>query len=119
MDMQIYVIRHGETAMNLKSRLQGWLDEPLNENGMLVASLTGKALREARFDRVISSPLSRARDTARLIMEENLFPNLIETDDRLREIRWGCWEESSRITSSSMASCPGWAYFGTCMVEVA
>ena len=92
MDMQIYVIRHGETAMNLKSRLQGWLDEPLNENGMLVASLTGKALREVRFDRVISSPLSRARDTARLIMEENLFPNLIETDDRLREIRWGCWE---------------------------
>ena len=54
MDMQIYVIRHGETAMNLESRLQGWLDEPLNENGILVAQLTGKALRDVRFDRVIS-----------------------------------------------------------------
>ena len=70
MDMQIYVIRHGETAMNLESRLQGWLDEPLNENGILVAQLTGKALRDVRFDRVISSPLSRAKETARLILEE-------------------------------------------------
>ena len=92
MDMQIYVIRHGETAMNLESRLQGWLDEPLNENGILVAQLTGKALRDVRFDRVISSPLSRAKETARLILEENRFPVPVETDDRLREIKWGSWD---------------------------
>jgi len=92
MDMQIYVIRHGETAMNLESRLQGWLDEPLNENGILVAQLTGKALRDVHFDRVISSPLSRAKETARLILEENRFPVPVETDERLREIKWGCWE---------------------------
>ena len=92
MKMLIYVIRHGETALNLESRLQGWLDVPLNENGILVARLTGEALRDVRFDRAISSPLSRAADTARLILEENGSPVFLETDDRLREIKWGSWE---------------------------
>ena len=92
MQMLLYVVRHGETALNLESRLQGWLDTPLNENGVLVARLTGKALRDVRFDRVISSPLERAAETARLILEENDCPVPVETDDRLREIKWGSWE---------------------------
>ena len=31
--MKIYILRHGETTLNSKGVTQGWLDEPLNENG--------------------------------------------------------------------------------------
>ena len=31
--MKIYIIRHGETKLNALGRLQGWTDEPLNQNG--------------------------------------------------------------------------------------
>ena len=86
MDMKLYILRHGETDLNVQGRLQGWLDAPLNENGVRAAAETGRALREIRFDRAISSPLRRALETARLILAENAGQPPVETDGRLREI---------------------------------
>lgn len=40
--MQIYILRHGETALNAKGVMQGRLDEPLNQSGRELAALTGK-----------------------------------------------------------------------------
>lgn len=92
MDMKLYILRHGETDLNVQGRLQGWLDAPLNENGVRAAAETGRALREIRFDRAISSPLRRAVETARLILAENASQPPVETDGRLREISFGDWE---------------------------
>ena len=47
--MLIYIIRHGETALNVRRVKQGWLDEPLNESGRHLAVLTGQALKGVRF----------------------------------------------------------------------
>ena len=44
--MKIYVVRHGETALNAKGVMQGRLNEPLNENGRALAALTGKRIAE-------------------------------------------------------------------------
>ena len=37
--MLIYIIRHGETDLNAKGILQGWLDELLNGNGRKLAKV--------------------------------------------------------------------------------
>lgn len=89
----IYVIRHGETSYNAAGRLQGSTDAPLNENGRELAVITGKALSDVRFDKVYSSPLDRAYETAALLLKYNRHPTpQIITDDRLREINLGSWE---------------------------
>jgi broad specificity phosphatase PhoE len=59
--MKIYVIRHGETGANKEGRLQGWLDEPLNDLGIKLAVETGEALKGIKFAAAFSSPLIRAR----------------------------------------------------------
>lgn len=48
--MLIYIIRHGETDLNAKGILQGWLDEPLNGNGRKLATITGREMRNIHFD---------------------------------------------------------------------
>ena len=40
--MKLYIIRHGETRLNALGCLQGWTDEPLNQNGKDLAVITGE-----------------------------------------------------------------------------
>lgn len=87
--MKIYILRHGETALNAGGVLQGWLDEPLNENGRRLAVLSGQAMKDIQFDCCISSPLLRARETAELILRESGNAAEMQLDDRLREIHFG------------------------------
>ena len=96
--MRIYIIRHGETNLNVKGVLQGWVDEPLNESGLSLARITGENMRGIRFDGCFSSPLVRAAETARIVLEasENDLP--IRYDDRLREISFGVAEGRHRST---------------------
>ena len=91
--MLIYIIRHGETDANLLGRLQGWNNNPLNENGVRLAKITGKNMKDIKFDKCISSPLIRAKDTARLILEESENNIPIEIDERIKEISMGEWED--------------------------
>ena len=65
--MKIYLIRHGETDWNKLRRLQGQADIPLNEFGRQLARETDPALRDVPFDRIYTSPLKRARETAELV----------------------------------------------------
>ena len=88
--MLLYFVRHGETVWNAEGRLQGEMDVPLNERGILLAKLTGEGLKEVSFDLAISSPLSRAADTAQIILGERKIPLILEP--RIQEIRWGVWE---------------------------
>ena len=100
--MKIYVIRHGETELNVKLVKQGWLDAPLNQAGRDLARLTGQALKGIRFDACITSPLIRSRETVEIVLQESgngAVP--IQTDERLKEINFGL-EEGQSGTSSTM-----------------
>ncbi|MCH9806934.1 MAG: histidine phosphatase family protein [Alphaproteobacteria bacterium] len=94
----LYCIRHGLTDWNAKSRYQGQEDIPLNEEGIRQAHRNGQALQgflpeiaEADF---VSSPLSRSRDTMRIIREELGLPadEGVTFDDRLMEVHYGEWQ---------------------------
>lgn len=88
--MRLYILRHGETDWNKELRLQGQTDIPLNEKGRQLARVTGEALKEIPFDLVITSPLSRAVETARLVLGDRQIP-VIE-DERIMEIGFGVME---------------------------
>ena len=68
MKKTLYIFRHGETDANVQKRMQGWLDVPLNANGVAQAQALAQKLADVRFDCVYSSPLSRALDTARAVV---------------------------------------------------
>lgn len=88
--MELYIVRHGETEWNKDKLLQGSTDIPLSDNGRLLARLSGEALADTPFDRIYSSPLVRAYETACLFRGNQ--PVEIITDDRLRELCFGDYE---------------------------
>ncbi|MDE7038136.1 MAG: histidine phosphatase family protein, partial [Lachnospiraceae bacterium] len=85
--MKLYIVRHGETEWNKERRLQGQVDIPLNESGRRLARETSGGLAGIHFDLCYSSPLSRARETAELILEGRSTP-VIE-DERIIEMAFG------------------------------
>lgn len=65
--MRLIVIRHGETEWNIQHRYQGQLDSPLTEKGRAQASAIAERLATVKFDRLVSSDLGRAVNTAKAI----------------------------------------------------
>lgn len=91
--MRIYIVRHGETIANAKGLFQGWTDDPLNKNGILLAEITGKKIPDVHFDACFTSPLIRAKKTAEIILQESGNGKTpIFIDDRIKEINFGDWE---------------------------
>ncbi|MBU8654286.1 histidine phosphatase family protein [Bacillus altitudinis] len=76
----ICLVRHGETDWNAAKRIQGRTDIPLNDTGKWQAEQTGLYLKDAHWDVVISSPLSRAKETAHLILQYVHAPLVIMDD---------------------------------------
>ena len=92
-DLLLYIIRHGETDGNLRGVLQGRTDAPLNEKGRALAEVTARALADIPFDLAISSPLSRARETAEILLRCNRNPAPeLRFDERILEMNFGAWE---------------------------
>ncbi|MDM0011242.1 histidine phosphatase family protein [Variovorax sp. J22P168] len=87
---RVIVIRHGETAWNVDTRIQGQLDIPLNDTGRWQAARLGRALAEEPVTAVYSSDLSRALETARAIAAPLELP--VQTDAGLRERGFGTFE---------------------------
>ena len=94
-------IRHGQTDWNAEGRMQGQRDIPLNDVGREQARRNGRRLRthlrdvgiEARTLDVLTSPLSRAVETTRIVCDAlGHAPDDVSFDDRLREITFGAWE---------------------------
>lgn len=90
----IYIVRHGQTVKNKEKLLSGRAESELNDEGRAQAAAAGKYFADngIRFDRVYSSPLSRAVETARIIAGTTLP---VKTDDRLLEMDYGPYEGMS------------------------
>ena len=86
----IYIIRHGQTEGNKARILQGRSDLPLNETGRQQAgeARDGLAAAGIRFDKVYTSPLQRAVQTAQIVAAG--VPQVVE--ERLIEIDYGPYE---------------------------
>lgn len=63
----LYLVRHGETDWNAERRIQGRTDIPLNATGRGQAERTAGLLAARALDGIVSSPLVRASETARII----------------------------------------------------
>ena len=89
---RLFVVRHGETEWNALGLLQGAVDIPLADAGREQARSAALALaRLVSPDAVVvSSPLSRAHDTALALGAVLGAP--VAVDDRLRERAYGVWE---------------------------
>lgn len=78
-----YFIRHGQTDWNKEERLQGSLDIPLNETGIAQAKAAAELTKDLPIDLIITSDLSRAKDTTDIINKTLQVPVII--DERIRE----------------------------------
>ena len=88
--MRLYIMRHGETEWNVRRLYQGHSDIPLNENGVALAEITGRGLRDIPFDLAFTSPLRRARQTAEIVLRGRDVP--LAEEPKLIEIAFGVYE---------------------------
>ena len=82
-----YLVRHGESEANAARRFAGQMDSPLTAKGRQQAEAVAAELAKVKFDRVVSSDLSRTRDTAEVIARRQRVP--VEVVPALREIDVG------------------------------
>jgi len=88
--MRLILVRHGSTEWNESGRRQGHQDVPLSELGRWQVQALSARLMSVPIDAVYSSDLSRATETARVIIGERDLA--IQVDQRLREVCFGRWE---------------------------
>lgn len=89
MSTHLILIRHGETAWNREKVFRGTHDVPLNEKGREQARLAARALAGSTIDAAYSSPLSRATETAALILEPHDME--AQSHDGLIDFDYGDW----------------------------
>lgn len=87
---QVWLLRHGQTDWNLEGRLQGRTDIALNRTGIAGAQQAAGTLAQQRFVRILSSPLKRAMQTARIVAGAQGIP--AHADPRLIERDFGALE---------------------------
>ena len=95
-------MRHGKTDWNVKHKLQGKTDIPLNDEGRRMAENAGKQYSDIHFDVCYCSPLCRAKETAEIALKGRNIP--IITDDRLQEMGFGVFEGTEN--SFQIPDCP-------------
>lgn len=95
--INIYITRHGETLYNIMNCIQGWVDTPLTDLGIDLATRLGVGLKNIEFKKVFSSDMHRAVHTAELILSKNLYMKEIKInqDQRIREWCFGSMEGKS------------------------
>jgi len=101
----LYLARHGETEWTVTRRHTSRTDVLLTPRGEEQALALGSALAGVEFDRVLSSPMTRALATARLAG----FGERVERVDALREFDYGEYE--GLTTSQIRAKRPDWDLF--------
>jgi broad specificity phosphatase PhoE len=103
--MNVFAIRHGETAWSLSGQHTGTTDIPLTDNGRRLAERLRPVLARQSFALVLCSPMQRARETyeiAGLGAAAVIEPNLVEWD-------YGAYE--GLTPNQIRATAPGWLIF--------
>ena len=93
---KLYLLRHGQTEFNVKKLVQGRCDSPLTDLGRQQAGMAAAWLKAHNVvpDKVVSSPLGRAMDTASLVATELLGQNAaVEPGEGIIERCYGTFEE--------------------------
>ena len=93
---RLYLLRHGQTEFNVKKLVQGRCDSPLTGLGRQQARVAAAWLKAHNVvpDKVVSSPLGRAMDTAQLVATELLGPDAaVEPCEGIIERSYGSFEE--------------------------
>jgi len=91
--LRIFLVRHGQTPWTAEGRYQGATDIPLDGRGIRQAKAVARVLRSESPDRIYTSTLKRARETARWIARAAKLRPI--ADHRLNEIHFGEWEGMS------------------------
>jgi broad specificity phosphatase PhoE len=102
-ERQLWLARHGETDWSRSGQHTSRTDLPLTEIGRTQAVALGARLRDRPFALVLTSPLMRAADTARIAG----FGEVLAVDDDLRE--WDYGEFEGRKTDEIRVQFPGWS----------
>ena len=87
---KLFIARHGETVWNREGRIQGHTDVGLSERGIAQARLLARRLASVPIDVAYASDLSRAADTAAVVLEGRDVP--LNPTPRLREYHKGAFE---------------------------
>lgn len=87
---ELLLIRHGQTDFNRELRFQGHVDAPLNATGHAQAARLAARLAGEDLDLVVSSDLTRARDTAAPLLARRVLPSRL--DAAWREQAFGALE---------------------------
>lgn len=93
---RLYLLRHGQTEFNVKKLVQGRCDSALTDLGRKQAGMAAAWLKAHNVvpDKVVSSPLGRAMDTASLVATELLGPDAaVEPCEGIIERSYGSFEE--------------------------
>lgn len=98
---QLWLVRHGETEWSASGRHTGTTDIDLTEAGVQAARTVAGKLAGRSFDRVLTSPLLRARRTAELagFPDPEVVPDLAE---------WDYGDDEGRTTAEIREDRPGW-----------
>jgi broad specificity phosphatase PhoE len=101
----VWLLRHGDTAWTERELHTGRADPPLSEAGRREAQRAGGLLAGQRFDRVLVSPQTRARETCRLAG----FADQAESEPLL--VEWDYGELEGLSDADTDAERPGWNLF--------
>jgi broad specificity phosphatase PhoE len=101
--VELWVVRHGETAWSASGQHTSTTDIPLTERGRQRAVELHEYLKNTRFDAVFVSPMQRARETCEIAG----FGKQAVIDDNLKEWNYGIYE--GKTTSQIRAEVPNWS----------
>ncbi len=101
-EIEVWLVRHGETAWSKAGRHTSTTDLPLTADGERVAGTLRDRLAGEAFDLVLTSPMQRARVTAGLVGFGDA-----EVDDDL--VEWGYGSYEGRTSAEIREEVPGWS----------
>lgn len=98
MSIHFYLVRHGQTKLNRRMRVQGTTDSDLTKKGVLMAKRLGHELANIKFAGVYTSDLQRTKTTAEYIIKNNkqYYPP-VYCEPALREFSFGELESQSNF----------------------
>jgi len=91
--IRIILVRHGRTEWNKEEIFRGTIDIPLDDHGRKEAALAGDWLRDETFHAAYASPLSRAAETAEIILKPHALP--LSHHPGLTDLNYGEWQGKS------------------------